>query len=101
LLTETRSAEVASAKPASLAASTHLLATSLMSDCREHVILAAPVSTPNALATWDGWRDGSEAEARPPILAGCIRVAAAWSDAAIAVAAPELSSDLASGACVS
>jgi hypothetical protein len=86
VLTETRSAEVASAKPASLAASTHLLATSLKSDCREQVILAAPASTPNALARCDDGRDGSEAEgARPPILAGCIRVAAAWSEAAIVV----------------
>jgi hypothetical protein len=76
---------VASAKPASFAASTHLLATS----CREHVILAAPASTPNALqASCDDGRDGSEAKgARPPILAGCIRVAAAWSEAAIVVAA--------------
>jgi len=88
VLTETRSAEVARAKPASLAASTHLLATSLKSDWREHVILAAPASTPNALARCDDGRDGSEAEcARPPILAGCIRVAAAWSEAAIVVVA--------------
>ena len=77
---------MASAKPASLAASTHLLATSLKSDCREHVILAAPASTPNALARCEDGRDGSEAEgARPPILAGCIKVAAAWSEAAIVV----------------
>jgi hypothetical protein len=87
-LTETRSAEVASAKPASLAASTHLLATSLMSGCREQVILAALVSTPNALAMYDDGRDGSKAEPRPLILAGCISVAAAWSDAAIVAAAP-------------
>jgi hypothetical protein len=91
MLTETRSAEVARAKPASLAASTHLLATSLMSDWREQVILAAPASTPNALARCDDGRDGSEAEcARPPILAGCIKVAAAWSEAAIVVVAAVL-----------
>jgi hypothetical protein len=89
ILTETRSAEVASAKPASLAASTHLLATSLTSDWREHVILAAPASAPNALASCDDGRDdGSEADgARQPILAGCIKVAAAWSEAAIVVVA--------------
>lgn len=71
---------MARAKPAILAASAHLLATSLMSDCREQVILA-PASTPNARATCD---DGRAEEARPPILAG-ISVAAAWRDAAMMV----------------
>jgi hypothetical protein len=73
LITETRRAEVARAKPASLAASTHVLATS----CTEQVILAAPL---NALATCDVGRDGRQAELWPPIFAGfsCIKVAA-WS----------------------
>lgn len=67
---------MARAKPAILAASAHLLATSLMSDWREQVTLAA----------CDDGRaeEGSMTEeARPPILAGCIRVAAAWRDAAM------------------
>jgi hypothetical protein len=74
LRTETRRAEVASAKPASLAASTHLLVTPLMSHCKEHAILLT-------LATCDNGRDGS----RPPPILVCIKVAAAWSDAAIIV----------------
>jgi hypothetical protein len=50
-----------------------------MSDWREQV----------TLATWDDGlaEEGSMTEdARPPILAGCIRVAAAWRDAAMSAA---------------
>lgn len=81
--TEMTRAEVARANPAILVASTHFLANSLRSDCREQLTLAPADSTPKALDTlWD------DLNCRPFLAGtasfeGCISVAAACSEAAM------------------
>lgn len=83
VLTETRRAEVARAKPAILVASTHLWAKSLRSACKEQVNLAPAGSKPKALHTL--WEDLNCRLVRvgTPTLVGCISVAAACNEAAI------------------
>ena len=83
--TETMRAEVARANPTTLVASAHFWAKSLKSACREQVSLALPWSTLNALQTTGLSCTVVLAGMPPPSLAGCLRVAAACSEAALSV----------------
>lgn len=80
--TETTRAEVARANPAILVASTHFWAKSLRSAWREHEILAPAGSKPKAFEM--DWGDFSCKVLVLPNLVGCMKVAAACSEAAIA-----------------
>ena len=76
-------AEVARTRPAILVASTHLLAKSLRSDCRERESLPAAGSTPKALHTF-----GFDLSVSPfliPTFVGCKKVVEACNEAAILV----------------